>query len=287
VKNHRLFVNGSTQVAAVIGSPIGHSLSPVLHNAAFAAIGLDWVFTAFEVAEGDLPKALEGAVSLGIVGLSVTMPHKEVAATFADELVGAAARLGAVNCLIRDGGRLIGYNTDGDGFLKGLLHDTGLGVEEKRVLVIGAGGAARAVIEACASSGAEEVVVANRSVPRATTAAALAGAIGRTVDLDSIRVAAARADVIINATPLGMQIGDQLPLDPTMLAAGQLVVDLVYYPEVTQWMAELRGLGIEVYGGLSMLLFQAAEAFTLWTGEVPPVEVMASAARSALSLRQD
>ncbi len=242
----------ATRLAGVVGSPIAHSLSPILHNAAFAELGLDWTFAAFEVAEGELGRALAGLRERGISGLSVTMPHKDAAARLADELTDAAARLGAVNCLVPDGDRLIGHNTDGGGFLDGLAHDAGIDVAGRRLLVLGAGGAARAVAEACGTAGAAEVVVAN---------------------------------VVVNATSIGMGSDDGVPIAPDLLRIGQVAVDLIYHPPETSWLATLRARGIEAHGGLSMLLFQAARAFTLWTGEEAPVSAMEAAARSALAGR--
>ncbi len=275
----------ATRLAGVVGSPIAHSLSPILHNAAFAELGLDWTFAAFEVAEGELGRALAGLRERGISGLSVTMPHKDAAARLADELTDAAARLGAVNCLVPDGDRLIGHNTDGGGFLDGLAHDAGIDVAGRSLLVLGAGGAARAVAEACGTAGAAEVVVANRTVERASTAAALAGPVGRAVPLADAGAAAESADVVVNATPIGMGSDDGVPIAPDLLRIGQVAVDLIYHPPETSWLATLRARGIEAHGGLSMLLFQAARAFTLWTGEEAPVSAMEAAARSALAGR--
>tara|TARA_B110000263_G_scaffold228448_1_gene221491 strand:- start:823 stop:1725 length:903 start_codon:yes stop_codon:yes gene_type:complete len=279
--------SGSTRLAAVVGSPVRHSLSPTLLNAAFAATGLDWTFTAFEVAEGDLARALDGMRALGLAGLSVTMPHKAAAAESADELTDAAARLGAVNCLVPDGSRLVGHNTDGGGFLDGLAHDAGITVEGRSVLVVGAGGAARAVVEACGTGGAADIAVLNRTPERAQSASELAGGVGRVVAPDAVEQALARADLVVNATPVGMSVGPagDMPVDADVLRVGQVAVDLVYHPLETPWLAALRRRGIEAHGGLSMLLFQAARAFSLWTGDEAPVAAMEAAARAALSAR--
>ncbi len=280
-------ISGSTRLAAVVGSPVRHSLSPTLLNAAFGATGLDWTFTAFEVAEGDLPRALDGMRALGIVGLSVTMPHKAVAAGLADDLTEAAARLGAVNCLVPVDGRLTGHNTDGGGFLDGLAHDAGISVEGRTVVVIGAGGAARAVVEACGAAGAVDIAVVNRTSDRAGSAAELAGAVGRVVVPDRAATAIAEADLVVNATPVGMSGGPDgdMPVDPQDLRVGQVAIDLIYHPLETPWLVALRRQGIEAHGGLSMLLFQAARAFSLWTGVEAPVAAMETAVRAALAAR--
>jgi shikimate dehydrogenase len=265
-------------VAGVIGEPIRHSLSPVLHNAAFRALGLDWVFLAFEVPAGDAPAAIEGMRALGIEGLSVTMPHKEAVLPVLDRLSPTAERLGAVNTITRRAGLLVGESTDGPGFIDALRQDDGFEPEGRRCLVLGAGGAARAVVLALADAGAAEVVVANRTVAKAEAAVALAGAAGRLGTVDDV----GDADLVVNATPVGMGDG-AVPLDPKRLAPGQLVVDLVYHPAVTPLVAAARERGATAVNGLGMLIHQAAHAFMLWTGQEPPLEAMSAAALSALA----
>jgi shikimate dehydrogenase len=266
-------------VAAVIGDPVRHSLSPTLHNAAFEALGLDWVFLAFEVPAGEAKAAVEGMRSLGIDGLSVTMPHKSDVAAAVDRLSPTAERLGAVNTVVRRGGVLIGENTDGAGFVDALRSDEGFDPAGRRCLVLGAGGAARAVVVALADAGAAEVVVAGRTPERVATAAALAGERGRVGEAAE----ASACDLVVNATPVGMGDDGGLPLDPALLQAGQVVADLVYHPLLTPLLAEARARGAVAVNGLGMLIHQAAHAFRLWTGEDPPLEVMSAAALRALS----
>jgi shikimate dehydrogenase len=251
-----------------------------MHNAAFAALGLDWAYLAFEVRPGDVPAALAGARALGLGGLSVTLPHKAAVAAEVDELSAAAAAVGAVNTVVPlADGRLRGDNTDGAGFLASLA-DEGFEPAGRRCLVIGAGGAARAVVHALAQAGAAEVVVVNRSPARADETAALAGAAGRV----GSPADAAGADLVVNATPLGLAGADPaaLPLDPALLGPGQLVVDLVPNPAITAWMVAARERGAAVAGGLGMLVHQGALAFELWTGRRPPLGVMRAAAVHAL-----
>ncbi|MBK9178380.1 MAG: shikimate dehydrogenase [Acidimicrobiales bacterium] len=284
-------IAGSTRVAAVIGDPVRHSLSPTIHNAAFESLGLDWAFVAFEVAEQEISGALQGVRSLGIDGLSVTMPHKSVVARMVDRCSPAAEELGAVNCVVRRGGRLMGENTDGEGFLDALVADAGFDPAGRRCVVLGAGGAARAVIRALGRAGAAEVVVVNRTQDRGERAALLAGAAGRTGPAE----AAADADLVVNATPVGMgpppvpisggPPGPVLPVDPALLCEGQLVADLVYEPLVTPLMDAARAGGAVAVGGVGMLIHQAAHAFRLWTGEDPPLEVMSAAALAELARR--
>lgn len=273
-------VSGATRVAGVIGNPIQHSLSPVLHNAAFAAVGLDWVFVAFEVDDGDAKAALEGMRAFGIDGLSVTMPHKEAVAALVDRRSDDADALSAVNCVVREGGALVGENTDGPGFLDALRVDVGADPDGRCCLVVGAGGAARAVVRALAGVGAAEVIVVNRTADRAEAAAALAGDRGRIGQVED----ADGAEIIVNATPIGMTDGAS-PVPPERLGRGQLVVDLVYEPAVTPLLTAARDRGATAVNGLGMLIHQAAHAFRHWTGEDPPVEAMSAAAVAELARR--
>lgn len=272
---------GSTRVAAVIGSPIRHSRSPAIHNAAFRALDLDWTYVAFEVAEGAVPAALAGVRALGIDGLSVTMPHKEAVADAVDACSADAEALRAVNCVVRDGARLVGHNTDGPGFLAGLRAAAGLEPAGARCVVLGAGGAARAVIRSLATGGAAEVVVVNRTADRARAAAALAGPVGRVGHVDAI----ASADLLVNATSVGMGAAEGAdapsPVDPGHLRPGLVVADLVMHPVVTPLLRAAAAAGAVPVDGLGMLVHQAAIAFELWTGVAPPVPVMLRAVREA------
>jgi shikimate dehydrogenase len=260
------------RVAAVIGSPVAHSLSPAIHNAAFAATGLDWTFVALEVGEGDVPAAIAGVRALGIAGLSVTMPHKAAVAATVDRLTPDAAALRAVNCVYRDGEALVGDNTDGGGFLWS-LERAGVSVAGGRVCVLGAGGAARAIVRAVAGAGAAEVVVINRSADRGQAASALAGRTGRS----GVMADVATADIVVNATPVGMG-GD--PGSPAAVTAGQVAVDLVYHPAITPFLAGAAAAGATTVGGIGMLVGQAGLAFERWTGERAPYAVMEAAVQT-------
>jgi len=269
-------------VAGVIGSPISHSLSPTIHNAGFAKLGLDWVYVALPVAAGNAGSAVGAMKTLGIAALSVTMPHKADAFMAADTATATARRLKAANCLTLMGdGRVEADNTDGRGFVEALRADSGLSPSGLSFAVIGAGGAARAVILALAESGAREVAVINRSRARAEAAAELAGAVGTVVSAESV----AGADVVVNATPLGMGNDDTMPCDPALIGSGQVAIDLIYQPAVTAWLLGAEGNGAEIHNGLTMLIHQAAVAFSRWTGRDAPVDHMKSAAMVALSKR--
>lgn len=270
----------TTRVAAVIGDPVRHSLSPVLHNAAFQSLELDWVYLAFEVPAGGGAGAVGAMRTLGIDGLSVTMPHKEDVAAALDRLSPTAARLRSVNCVHRDGGELVGESTDGSGFIDALRNDEGFDPSGSRCVVVGAGGAARAVVLALAEAGAADVAVVNRTPERADAAAALAGPVGRVTAVDVV----AEADLVVNATPVGMAEcdPDSSPVPAGLLRPGQVVVDLVYSPLRTPLLEAARRRGATAVTGLGMLIHQAAHAFRLWTGEDPPLEAMSAAALGAL-----
>jgi shikimate dehydrogenase len=280
--------DAQTTVVGVIGSPVRQSLSPLLHNAAFAALDLNWVSLAFPVAPGQVPAALNGMRALGVAGLSVTMPHKAEVATLMDSCSEVATQLQAVNCVVNQGGTLHGANTDGDGFLASLRRAAGFEPAGKRCLVIGAGGAARAVTHALGRAGAADVAVVNRTPDRAGPVAALAGSAGRAVaTVDAAQVA--QSDLVVNATPIGMvgmagaagesaDESEQWLVPPALLHAGQVVTDLVYAPRPTPWLTASAAAGATTVDGLGMLVHQAALQLELWTGHTAPVDVMWQAA---------
>jgi shikimate dehydrogenase len=279
VSERRRPLSGHTRVVGVIGDPVAHSLSPTLHNAAFAALGLDWVYVAFPVPRGRGADAVAAVSALGLAGINVTMPHKEDVAGACDDLTPDAAALRSVNTVVaRPDGRTLGDSTDGPGFLDALA-DHGIVVAGKPVLVLGAGGAARAVVLALGRAGAE-VTVAARRPDAAESAAGLAPGAGvlplGAVDPSSF-------SLVVNATPLGMSGGDPLPVDPEALHAGQAVVDLVYHPSDTPLLTAARAQGAVAVNGLGMLLHQAARSFTLWTGQPAPLDAMRAAATAAFA----
>jgi shikimate dehydrogenase len=267
-------LSAATRVVGVIGDPVGHSLSPRLHNAAFSALGLDWVSVGLPVADGRAADALRGAAALGLGGLSVTLPHKEAAALAVDRLGAEAERLGAVNCVAFDGGVAVGENTDGAGLVAALRRGGRFEPSGRSCMVVGAGGAARAAVAGLADAGATEIVVVNRTAARAERACALAGPVGRV----GVAGDAIRCDLVVNATPLGMATGRGdaagWPVDPVFLRRGQLVVDLVYHPRRTPWLEAAEQAGATVANGIGMLVHQAALQVSRWTGREAPVEAM-------------
>jgi shikimate dehydrogenase len=275
-----LSISGRTRVAGIIGSPVAHSLSPAMHNAAFAACGLDWRYVAFEVPAGGAGGALDAARALGLAGLSVTMPHKVDVAALVDERSATVEALGAANTVVvMPDGRLRGESTDGEGLLDTLRLDHGIDPAGMVAVVLGAGGAARAVIRALADAGCREVVVVNRTASSGTAAAALAGERGRAGGVDEV----GGADLLVQATPLGMGEDGTLPLDPRRLRAGQVVADLVYHPLRTPLLAAAAAQGCRTVDGLGMLVHQGARQLELWTGLEAPRDVMRDAAEAALA----
>lgn len=274
-------------VAALIGSPVGHSLSPVIHNAAFVAAGRDWTYVAFDVPAGRADEALAAMTVLGLGGLSVTTPHKEQVADSVDVLDPAATALRSVNTVaVADDGRLVGHSTDGDGFVASLAAE-GIDVLGRRVVMLGAGAAARSVVDALGRAGAADVVIVNRTPDRARAAAMLApmARVSESVPDDI-----SGADIVVNATSVGFggdkgDGGSALPLEETWLRPEHVVADLVYHPLDTALLRAARAVGARAVDGLGMLVHQAALQQQLWTGELPDVAVMRAAAEAELIRR--
>lgn len=279
--------SATTTVAGVIGHPIRHSLSPAIMGAAFEALDLDWTFVAFDVAPGGARGALAAMRSLGLGGLSVTMPHKDDVAAAVDELTPRAALLGTTNCVFRSGDLLVGDSTDGEGLVASLQAD-GIRLDGKVVSVLGAGGAARSIVAAAAGAGASEVRVVARRPERACAASELAGAVGVSGDLGDPDVLGG-VDVVVNATPVGMGAvpgpAGPMPVDPDRVPATAVAVDIVYHPRRTPWMDSLDRRGVRVLDGLGMLVGQAQISVQRWTGQLPPRAPMLSAAEEALARR--
>jgi shikimate dehydrogenase len=268
-------------VAAVIGSPVQHSLSPALHNAAFEQLGVDWVYVALHVASGEGPRAIDAMRTLQLGGLSVTMPHKEIVARSVDELDPAAEALHSVNTVVPQlDGSLKGYSTDGAGFVASLVAE-GVAIDGLTVCLLGAGGAARAISDALARAGAARIAVLNRTMSSAQETVALAGAVGVLGTASDLR----DADIVVNATSIGMGSQD-LPCDPSALRTGQVVADIVYHPRNTALLHAAKSAGAVTVGGLGMLVHQAALQQQLWHGLRPDVAVMQAAAERELIERR-
>jgi shikimate dehydrogenase/3-dehydroquinate dehydratase type I len=268
-------------ILGIVGHPIGHSLSPVIHEAALAALDLASVYLPFDVERDSLEALLQAADRLRIRGLNVTIPHKESIVQHLDELDGDAERLGVVNTVVIGDGWTKGHNTDVFGFRLS-LRSLGLRVGDRRALVIGAGGAARAVVDVLLREGAK-VQVAGRNARRAES---LANAFDETVEVVSLETLPRRGpwDLLVNATPVGAEgFPGGLPVPESVLTNAGYIYDLVYNPPTTALIAAAKRLGKPATSGLEMLLHQAAKSFELWIGRPPPIEAMRRAAKEALA----
>lgn len=272
-------ISAATGLLCVLGHPVRHSLSPRIHNAALRHQKLDMVYLAFDVEDGRLGGAFEALRLLGARGANLTIPHKEAALPLLDEVDPAAARIGAVNTIVNEQGRLIGYNTDASGFAAALRTVRTEGARGLRCLVVGAGGAARAVVAALVDGEAEHVWVSNRTGERAAALCSAAAAWGKVpceaiAPEAAVRVAAG-ADLVVNATSLGLvkRVKD-FAIDVDTLHSGHIVVDLVYGPRSTDLVEAARARGACAIDGKEMLVMQAADSYRLWTGLEPPVDVM-------------
>jgi shikimate dehydrogenase len=282
-------IKPGTKLCGVIGDPVLHTLSPAMHNAAIAELGIDYAYLAFHVKTPGLGAAVEGIRALGIRGLNVTIPHKVAVAQFLDELDPLARDIGAVNTIVNDEGKLKGYNTDAAGFLQS-LQATGFELKGKKVVLLGAGGAARAMGFALAQAGSEITILnRKRTLSQAMVLSANLERISSSevtaLELNTVNLKAvlAEADLLVNATSAGMEPdAEETPVPTDLLKPGMTVFDVVYAPLETRLLREAASKGCQVVSGLEMLVRQAALAFKLWTGEDAPLEVMREAAMSSL-----
>lgn len=280
-------IRGTTRLVGLLGWPVAHSRSPQMHNAAFAALGLDWVYVPLPVPPERLEDALRGLRAMGFAGANVTVPHKAAVIPYLDEISPLARAIGAVNTLRAVEGRWVGENTDVEGFRRALT-ETGLSARGQAVAVLGAGGAARAVLAALAMEEAAEIFLINRSPERAHR---LIAELGETFPSAGLRLPPTHVlrpeepppegvALLINTTPVGMAPeveASPWPPERPFPWGLQGVIDLIYEPPRTRLMALAEAAGIPAFNGLGMLLHQGALAFTMWTGQEAPLEVMRTA----------
>ncbi len=282
-----MHIDGNTRLVGIIGSTLEHTLSPIIHNAAFDYLGLNWCYIPLPVQEGHLQKAIEGIKALNFTGVNVTMPFKTEVISILDEVAMFAESVGAVNTIFIDKGKLIGYNTDGRGFYTALMRDLGYEVKGRKVLVLGAGGASRSVTVSLALAGCQSIVIVNRSPERSRQLADIILKSAPDIEVtwlspeDNYDIVVAESDVIINATPLTTFNGT-LRVPVSLLNKNQLVCDLNYSLYQPPLLQEAEARGAQVMDGKGMLLYQAAAAFEIWTGLEAPVEVMRVAIIRAL-----
>lgn len=282
--------------AGVIGSPVGHSISPAMFAAAFKAAGIDATYEAWETSAEVLEGRINALRSDDYLGANVTVPHKQAVIPLLDEMDPRASDAGAVNVIVHRDGKLTGYNTDASGFARSLREDAGFDGKRKKIMLLGSGGAARAVALALIEQNPEWVYVVGRTprnIDRMVVDIKRLTPSGTTITWaywgdGSYMRALAEADLIVNCTPIGVagsETDGQSPLRPEEIRAGVIVYDLVYNPAETPLLAAARARGATPVRGIGMLVYQAAEAFKLWTGRDADVAVMRQAAEEALSAR--
>jgi shikimate dehydrogenase len=282
-------ISGQTRLCALLGDPIGHTVSPAMHNAAFAGLGLDFVYLPFRVRPDDLPAAVAGLRALNARGFNVTIPHKVAVIPLLDGLDPLAEKVGAVNTVVNNEGELRGYNTDAAGFLRSAL-EAGIEPEGRRVVVLGAGGASRAVSYVLAERGAD-LAILNRIEEldwAENIAQLIEDVVGRKVRVlelrdDLLAEALAGAGVVVNATSVGMSPLVDASLVPAGLFRPDMVVfDVVYNPVETRLLREAKAAGARTVSGVDMLAWQGALAFEKWTGQPAPIDLMRRTAAAAL-----
>jgi shikimate dehydrogenase len=281
-------VSGTSQIFGIMGSPIEHSLSPVMHNAAFEAMGLHAVYVPFSVKAEDLGKATLSLRALGVSGVNVTIPHKGAVIEFLDELDATAKQIGAVNTVVQRNRKLYGYNTDGPGFMLSLHKDAHFDPSGKRAVIIGAGGVASAVALSLAEAGVRRLVIANRDKRRAEV---LCKRVQKFFDRETLPVGLdeeratywliRESDLLVNASAVGLNPKDRLNLNPNSLHPKLFVFDLVYHAE-TALLKMARKRGLKTADGLGMLVSQGARSFEIFTGKRAPFRVMRNAVEQAL-----
>lgn len=277
-------ISGHTGLLALIGSPVDHSGSPAMYNYSFERLGLDYAYVAFDVKEKDVKQALDAMKLFNMRGMNVTMPDKIEAARCVDELSDAARIIGAVNTIVNEGGKLVGHNTDGIGFVKN-LEDHGVTVKDKKITVAGGGGAATSIQVQCALDGAKEITIFNKKdgfFERTLATAekirnAVPGCVVNVYDIDDMAKMTEEigsSDIFVNATIVGMKPMDDQSVvkDLSALRPGLVVADVVYNPVETKLLKDAKAAGCICVGGKGMLLWQGVAAFKLYTGEDMPVE---------------
>lgn len=286
-------ITGKTGIFGIFGTPVAHTLSPIMHNAAFEALGLPCRYLPFQVYPENLKKAVEGIIPLGIRGVNVTIPHKETVISFLDSVDSEAQKIGAVNTIVAVSNRLIGHNTDGRGFLASLF-EMDVDPSGKRVILLGAGGAARGVAIALAAAGISEIILIARTSSRgkelADRLASLSSrlkilVLGTDLEREPL-FNQDRPTLLINATPLGMKEDDPLPFPSSLLNPSWVVADLIYRPYETPLLSAAKKVGAKTVPGLGMLLHQGALAFELWTKEKAPLQIMRASLQAALNSGQ-
>ncbi|WP_018923684.1 shikimate dehydrogenase [Salsuginibacillus kocurii] len=268
----------TAKLFALLGSPVEHSMSPLMHNRAFNRLNLPHRYHAFDVEPDKLGEAVESLKVLGVAGWNVTVPHKVSIMEHLDEIDEEAEKIGAVNTVVNENGRLFGSNTDGQGYLDSLLDETGPALKEMRVLIIGAGGAARAVTTVLSRFGVKEIVVTNRTYEKAEAISHICTSNTEVKPMkreETEAEAASRFDLLINTTSIGMSPRiDDMPFPIENIREGAMVSDLIYNPLKTKWLRECEKRGVAIHNGLGMFVGQGARSFERWVNVLPDVQEM-------------
>ncbi len=280
-------ITGKTKVIGIFGDPVEHSLSPLLHNAVINELGLDMVYVPWRVRTAMLEDAVTAVRALGLAGVNLTIPHKEKVLPYLDKLDVEAEIIGAVNTVVNNDGILIGYNTDGDGLAMSLHKEHGFSPAGKKITIIGAGGAARGIAASMAMQGAKQIYIANRTPLKAvklarefsdrmvnTAAGRKTFFIGIGFEAGELKKILKDTDLLVNASSAGMGGMNNLDLPLRALSKEAVVSDIVYKPVQTKLLTDAADIGLRIENGLGMLACQGAMAFSLWTGQEPPVEIM-------------
>lgn len=283
-------IDALTKIVGLIGYPIDYTLSPVMHNAAFKELNLNFVYLPFRVKLEDLNLAIKGLSALTIAGVNVTIPHKEEVIKYLHELSQEARMIRAVNTICVVEGRLIGDNTDGKGFVTSLIEEMNVYPYDKKIFILGAGGAARAIGMSLANLGVKRITFTDKDMVKATRLLSDIKHYFQTLWVDMVRLDDEEfeeyirdCDILINATPCGMQENDPLLINPNWLYSHQVVYDIIYTPTQTTLLKIAKEKGCKTQNGVSMLVHQGALSFELWTGKKAPIEVMRKAIINSVS----
>ena len=284
-------INGSTKLTGILGYPVTHSVSPQMHNAAYAKLGLNYCYLPISVKPKDLERVLEGIRILSFAGVNVTIPHKEAVVTHLDEVTKIARLIGAVNVILIQEGRLIGYNTDGPGFIDSLREDAGFEVAGKFAVVLGAGGGAKSVAMMLAQDGVKKLVISDLIYEKAENLCEYINShfgiapYACPAKSNELRKLIGSCDLLVNATPVGMHPKmNECPIEDDCIIPGSAVVyDLVYNPLETKLLKLAKKNGAKAVSGIGMLIRQGALAFSLFTEQEAPVSLMKEAALKALT----
>jgi len=280
-----------TKLVVLLGQPLGHSVSPAMHNRVFEKLGMDYCYMPVEVSTADLKTVFAGLTKMNVAGFNVTIPHKVHIMKFLDELDPLAQTIGAVNTICLNDGNTKGYNTDGEGFVQSLEEKANVSVRGKRFFILGCGGAVRAIAMTLAFKRAEKIYLCNRTRSKAESLTHeinekifdCAEAIEQTPE--AIKPILQNCDILINGTQLGMHPNENIsPLDKSLLSKHLIVSDIVYNPLITKLMKDAQQLGCTVVDGLGMLIYQGAAAFRLWTGDEPLVKEMSEVAYKLMTV---